>query len=139
MCIRIHIFCFKQNIQTKSKINQKRKQKNKRNQRRKREKKCCCCQQYLENLTEYNDIVCKFALCIFNLSCKSLLVVQMNLTQLMCNERNHSIFYTITRYEVHIFQTENKGKSLRDTFVYYFLFSSRFICGCKFIIIETRA
>ena len=40
----------------------------------------------------------------------------------MSNDRNHSICYTTTTYEVHIFNNENKIKSLRDIFVYHFLF-----------------
>ena len=41
----------------------------------------------------------------------------MNLMQIMCNERNQSISYT--------FKNKNKRKSLRDIFLYHFLF---YIC-----------
>ena len=51
---------------------------------------------------------------------------------LMCNERNHSICYTTKTYEV-TFKNKNFKKSLRDIFVYHFLF---YIC---FAISETRA
>ena len=38
----------------------------------------------------------------------------------MCNERNHSICYAATTYEVHTLKNKNKRKSLRDIFVYHF-------------------
>ena len=53
------------------------------------------------------------------------------------HERNHSICYTATTYEVHTFKNKNKRKSLRDTFIYHFLLFSLFIRSCKFVIIET--
>ena len=43
----------------------------------------------------------------------------------MYNERNDSICYTTTTYEVHAFKNKNKRKSLRDIFVYHFLY---YIC-----------
>ena len=77
----------------------------------------------LNNLTGYDDI-CEFTRLV-------------NLMQLMWNERNHSICYTATTYEVHTFKNKNKRKSLRDTFIYHFLLFSLFIRSCKFVIIET--
>ena len=67
-----------------------------------------------ENLTGYNDIVCKF-----------ILIVHIDLMSFMCKDRNHSICYTITTYEVHTFKKKKKRKSVRDIFVYQFLF---YIC-----------
>ena len=54
----------------------------------------------------------------------------------MCNERNHSICYTTTTYQVHTFKNKNKRKSLRNIFVYHFLFH---ICLFVVLIKETRA
>ena len=57
----------------------------------------------------------------------------------MCNERNHSICFTTTTYQVHTFKNKNKkNELLRDTFVYHFLVYLP-ICRCKFVIIKTRA
>ena len=65
-------------------------------------------------------------LCVLLISgCEFLLVVHVNLMQFMCNERNHSICYTTTTYEVHTFKNKNERKTLRDIFVYHFLF---YIC-----------
>ena len=57
----------------------------------------------------------------------------------MSNDRNHSICYTTTTYEVHIFNNENKIKSLRDIICLSFSLLYHFIYSCKFVIIETRA
>ena len=58
----------------------------------------------------------------------------------MCNERrNHSICYTTTTYEVHSFTDKNERKSLRDLFVYHFLFCLCLFVAASFVIIETRA
>ena len=40
----------------------------------------------------------------------------------MCHERNPSICYTTTKYEVYTFKNKNKRESLlRDNFVYHFI------------------
>ena len=57
MCIRIYIFNLK--TEKQNKINITRRQKEKENKKEKRIP--------VENLTGYNDIVCKFALCTCNL------------------------------------------------------------------------
>ena len=44
----------------------------------------------------------------------------------MCSDRNHSICYTTTTYEVHAFKNENKMKLLRHTFV-CFQFTSAYL------------
>ena len=51
----------------------------------------------------------------------------------MCNERNHSFCYTTTTYEVHTFKNKNKRKSLRDIFVYRFLFYICFFLAANFL------
>ena len=53
MCIRIYIFLLKKN---------KKKQEDKKSKKTKEEKRIS-----VENLTGYEDIVCEFALCTFNL------------------------------------------------------------------------
>ena len=40
----------------------------------------------------------------------------------MCNKIDQSICYTAITYEVYTFKNKNKRKSLRDIFVYHFLF-----------------
>ena len=57
----------------------------------------------------------------------------------MCNERNHSICYTTTTYEVHIFKNKNKSKSLRDIFYHFFSLLNLSIRSCKFVLTESRA
>ena len=57
----------------------------------------------------------------------------------MCNERNHSICYATTTYEVHTFKNRNKRKSLlRDISVYHCRLYL-FIRSCKFVTTEIRA
>ena len=51
---------------------------------------------------------------------RSLMVVHMNLTWLICNERNYSIFYTIAKYEVHTFKNVDKIKIIRRHFCLLF-------------------
>ena len=59
MCIRIYLFDFKKSKQTnKQKINKKTKK-----AKESKEKK----RMHVKNLTEYDDIVCEFPLCTFNL------------------------------------------------------------------------
>ena len=43
----------------------------------------------------------------------------------MCSEKNHRDYYTITTYKANTFKDEIKRKSLRDIFVYHFVF---YIC-----------
>ena len=62
----------------------------------------------------------------------------MNLVRFMCNERNHSICYIPTTYEVHAFKNE-KRKKIKRHFCLSFSLLYIFICSCKFIIINTRA
>ena len=94
----------------------------------------------VENLTGYDDIVCEFALCTFNLLYRFVNFSWLFNVVYMCNERSHSICYTTTTYEVHAIKNQNKIKSLlRDIFVYHETFSrlGLFIRSCKFVIIET--
>ena len=78
----------------------------------------------MENLTGYDNIVCKFALCIFNL-----LNWVVNFSRLFiwiqccsCATREITVCYTTTTYEVHAFKNKNKRKPLlRDIFVYNFI------------------
>ena len=78
----------------------------------------------VENLTGYNDIVCEFALCTFNLLDRaanfSWLLYEFNVVYL--RPEKYSICYTTTTYEVHAFKNKNKRKLFRDIFVDHFLF-----------------
>ena len=68
MCIRINIFSFKEKAKTRT-------QKTKETKEEKRIP--------VENLTRYNDIICKFDMCTFNLLDRSrefYLVVHMNIS-----------------------------------------------------------
>ena len=56
----------------------------------------------------------------------------------MCNYKNYSTCYAMAAHEVHTLKNENKRKSLKDIFLYYFLFYM-FIPSWKFVIIEIRA
>ena len=87
----------------------------------------------MENLTGYDNIVCKFVLCIFNL-----LNWVVNFSRLFiwiqccsCATREIAVCYTTTTYEVHAFKNKNKRKSLlRDIFVYNFI-----VCICLFVAV----
>ena len=81
MCIRIYIFNFK----TKTKKENKKTKKAKETKKEKRISD--------ENLTGYDDVVCEFALCTFNLLDRvvNLLIVHMNLMKFMCNEINRNM------------------------------------------------
>ena len=63
----------------------------------------------MENLTGY-DIVCELALYTFNFlnQIVNFLAVYMNLMQFICIERNHSICYTTTTYEITFARTKIK-------------------------------
>ena len=50
----------------------------------------------------------------------------------MCHKRFHNICYTVTTYEVHTLkQKKDKKKTLKDIFVYHFLFYI-----CLFLAVE---
>ena len=59
----------------------------------------------VENVTEYGDNVCKFAMCTL---IKSQISPTCSYELFMCNKTNHNICYTIISYEVHTFKNENK-------------------------------
>ena len=119
MCIRIYIFIFKKTEPTKETKEEKR--------------------ISVENLTGYDDIVCEFALCTFNIRDR---VVNFSwlfkFNVVYVQRQNHSIYYTTRTYEVHILKNKNKRKSLRDIFVYNFPLLYLFICSCKFVVTEIR-
>ena len=56
----------------------------------------------------------------------------MDLTSFMYNEKNHSICYNITVYEVHTVKSKNK-KEIRDIFVYNFLFYTCLFVGASLL------
>ena len=58
MCIRIYLFNFKKSKQTNKQKTNKKTKKAKESKEKKR--------MHMKNLTEYDDIVCEFALCTFN-------------------------------------------------------------------------
>ena len=79
-------------------------------------------------MTGFDDIVCEFALCTLSLFIEfwisSGCLRQFNEVYVQ-GEKSQYNCYTTTTYEVHAFKNGNKRKSLRDIFVYRFVF---YIC-----------
>ena len=112
MCIRI----YSSNFFKKNKQEDKEKEKESKEEKR----------ISVENLMGYNDIVCKLVLWTFYLieswispGC----LYEFNVVYVQQQKSQFFILQPI--FEVHTCKNKNKIKSLRDTFVYHFLF---YIC-----------
>ena len=68
MCIRIYIFCFKQKThKNKKKKKLKKIEKQKKPKKKSKRKMLLLLIVFVQNLAEYNNIICEFALFSFNL------------------------------------------------------------------------
>ena len=129
MCLKIYTFLLKTHTHTHTNKKQKKLKKKREQQKKpktKMRRKMLLWTVSVENVMGYNDIVCKFPLCTFNL------VIELGispgcsyeLTIVYCNRRNHSICYTIITHKVHTFKNENERKSLRDVLFIIYSFTS---------------
>ena len=82
----------------------------------------------MENLTEYDYIVCEFALCTFLTYLIETWIspgYAYEFKVVYVQPEKSQYFFTTTTYEVHTFKNKIKRKSLRVIFVYHFFF---YIC-----------